>query len=163
MKKKSVILLIIVILWMGFIFLMSSDTGEDSGSKSRNIIVFIVSKYDKITNASPEIIKYHNSYEFISKVEHVFRKMCHFGEYFILGILLISFLISLNKFSVSKIVIYSLLIVFFYACTDEFHQTFVDGRSGEILDISIDTLGGFTGLGIVFLINNKFNNRKNIE
>lgn len=32
-----------------------------------------------------------------------------------------------------------------YACTDEYHQTFVDGRSGSPLDVVIDGLGAAVG------------------
>lgn len=32
-------------------------------------------------------------------------------------------------------------IAFLYACTDEFHQTFVDGRSGTPRDVAIDSIG----------------------
>ena len=28
-----------------------------------------------------------------------------------------------------------------YACTDEFHQTFVDGRNGTPVDVCIDAIG----------------------
>ena len=40
-----------------------------------------------------------------------------------------------------------------YAISDEIHQTFIPGRSGEIRDVIIDSLGIFTGLliCIVFL------------
>lgn len=33
------------------------------------------------------------------------------------------------------------LICMIYASTDEFHQTFVDGRSGKSADVLIDTSG----------------------
>ena len=41
---------------------------------------------------------------------------------------------------------------FFYACTDEFHQLFVNGRSGQLLDIFIDTLGAIFGVAILILL-----------
>ena len=33
-----------------------------------------------------------------------------------------------------------------YACTDEFHQSFVPGRSPSLVDVGIDTVGTFVGL-----------------
>ena len=33
-----------------------------------------------------------------------------------------------------------------YACTDEFHQRFVPGRSGELRDVGIDCCGVLTGV-----------------
>jgi VanZ family protein len=32
-------------------------------------------------------------------------------------------------------------IAFAYACTDEFHQTFVSGRTGTPIDVAIDSIG----------------------
>ena len=45
-----------------------------------------------------------------------------------------------------------MLIVIGYACTDEFHQLFVPGRSGQITDVMIDTLGGSIGVLIISVI-----------
>ena len=39
-----------------------------------------------------------------------------------------------------------------YSITDEIHQTFVFGRSGEIRDVLIDSVGIFTGILLVILI-----------
>jgi VanZ family protein len=33
-----------------------------------------------------------------------------------------------------------------YAATDEFHQSFVPGRSARVMDVGIDTLGALLGL-----------------
>lgn len=58
---------------------------------------------------------------------------------------------SRNKHSnsASKILRRALFIGFLYACTDEFHQTFVPGRSGELRDILIDTFGVLLGALII--------------
>ena len=43
-------------------------------------------------------------------------------------------------------------VCFFYACTDEFHQTFVVGRSGEFRDVCIDSGGALFGILLVLLL-----------
>jgi VanZ family protein len=43
-----------------------------------------------------------------------------------------------------------LLFSFLYGCSDEFHQSFVPGRSSEVLDLIADTIGGVIG-GYVYL------------
>ena len=43
----------------------------------------------------------------------------------------------------------ALVIVFLYACTDEFHQLFIPGRSGEFRDVMVDTCGGIIGLILI--------------
>ena len=45
-----------------------------------------------------------------------------------------------------KLILYSMLICFLYACTDEFHQLFVYGRSAEIKDVLIDSFGSLTSI-----------------
>ena len=152
MNKKAIVLLILVILWMGFIFYMSNNSGDDSGSKSKNIIMFIVDKYDKITNASKERIEYHKSEEFIKEANYYFRKVCHFSEYFIFGILLFIFLIVLNHSTLLKCSLFSIGISILYAASDEFHQTLVNGRSGQVRDVLIDSLGAIVGTLLVTII-----------
>ena len=46
----------------------------------------------------------------------------------------------------------ALLICAVYAATDELHQMFVQGRSCEVRDILIDSLGALTGILIACLI-----------
>ena len=153
MNKKSIILGIILIIWMGLIFYMSSSTGEESGGTSEKIIIFLVNKYDKITHASPDTINYHQSEDFVNYANFIFRKICHFGEYFILGVLALSFVISLNKYSSCISFMYSTIFSILYAIIDEYHQTFISGRSGQITDILIDSFGVLCGVVFIFLIN----------
>ena len=39
-----------------------------------------------------------------------------------------------------------------YAVSDEFHQSFVASRQGQLLDVAIDTAGAFVGLLVVWAI-----------
>lgn len=43
------------------------------------------------------------------------------------------------------------LFAVLYAISDEYHQTFVPGRNGTIIDVFIDAAGAFTGLMTFFL------------
>lgn len=63
----------------------------------------------------------------------VIRKFAHFTEYFILAAL----------FCWNKPDNRWLCIIFcvLFACSDEFHQLYVSGRSGQIMDIFIDAGG----------------------
>ncbi|MDY6314114.1 MAG: VanZ family protein, partial [Clostridia bacterium] len=46
----------------------------------------------------------------------------------------------------------SLLCSALYAASDEFHQLFVPGRSGEFRDVCLDSAGALTGILIFILI-----------
>ena len=53
-----------------------------------------------------------------------------------------------NKFIVS------LLICVIYALSDEIHQLFIIGRSGNIIDVLIDSLGSIIGIFIIKKVGN---------
>lgn len=133
---KKILKFILIILCMATIFYFSSESGEESSDKSDGIIVktaeFFLNK--KLDSVSKE--------KYINKYVVLIRKGAHFTIYSILGILLISFIgefRTLNRWSIYITV----LIVFLYAISDEIHQTFIPGRSGELKDILLDSFGGF--------------------
>lgn len=61
------------------------------------------------------------------------KKGSHFGAYFILA--------WLARFALGRWD-WALLLTAVYAVSDEYHQTFIPGRDGNLLDVLIDTLGG---------------------
>ena len=152
MSKKTIILGILLIIWMGFIFIMSNDSGTESGKDSKDIVTYIINKYDKITHASDDTINYHHSTEFLDKANLIFRKICHFSEYFILSIIALCLFISFNKYSLLKCNIYAIMFSILYSITDEIHQLFVSDRSGNVIDVLIDSGGAIIGSIIISLI-----------
>ena len=82
---------------------------------------------------------------FIFDMNVVIRKFAHFGEYVVLGFL-VSLTIKDYQKSKFKIIMYSLIFCIFIALTDEFHQTFIIMRNGNIIDAFIDTLGSMEGI-----------------
>ena len=136
---KKVIKWILVLLCMLTIFFFSSDNANKSTKKSNGLIVQITQVFlgHKLSNKEKEIK--------IDQYDKYLRKSAHFTLYLILGLLLISALYE-YKLDDTKTILIALLIAFLYACSDEFHQLFVPGRSGEILDVLIDTLGSLTGI-----------------
>lgn len=70
------------------------------------------------------------------------RKSAHFFLYALLG-LFIGF--SLKKYRV-KSIFFTLIGILLFALSDEYHQTFIPGRSGELRDVGIDFLGGTAGI-----------------
>lgn len=39
-----------------------------------------------------------------------------------------------------------------YACSDEFHQLFVEGRAGLVSDVIVDSVGAVLGLALFLLL-----------
>ena len=135
---KKIGKLILVIIWMIVIFMFSNDNSIESSKKSDGLIInsIQVVMNRKLTVKETEtVLKY-----LVTPV----RKCAHFFLYFILGILIIS--ICREFFPINyKILLLASLIFLLYAISDEIHQLFVPGRSGEIKDILIDYLGSLTG------------------
>ena len=85
----------------------------------------------------------------IAQFSFILRKTAHFSVYLVLGILVLNFL---KEFRLKHILVIALIICCFYSISDEYHQTFVPGRSGEVRDVCIDTAGAFTGISIGELV-----------
>jgi len=49
-------------------------------------------------------------------------------------------------------IIAALLICVLYAASDEIHQLFIAGRSGEVRDVLIDSAGASIGIGIWMVV-----------
>lgn len=130
MKKRINILL--VIIWMILIFIMSSFNSTESSNQS-NFIVDIIANIFNTTN--------------INILSLIIRKLAHFTEYFILGILVYNLIHSYDK----KIYI-GIIICVLYAISDEIHQLFVPGRSCQLLDILIDSMGSIAGTYLLCFI-----------
>ena len=150
----KVVKICFLVLWMALIFSFSNQKDVDSSKVSDGFIDRTVVRIYKIFN---ENITKEKENEIIEKYTYPIRKFAHYTLYFILGIL--SFLVvkdySINK----KLIIYSLLICFLYACSDEFHQLFIIGRSASIKDVIIDTFGSFCSISIFYIFNKKISKR----
>lgn len=67
------------------------------------------------------------------------------------GILFMSLFLT-YEFSDLKRIGFSFLIGVEYAALDEIHQLFVEGRSGQVTDVLIDSIGIFLGICFVLII-----------
>jgi VanZ family protein len=82
------------------------------------------------------------SAETIELLHAIVRKCGHLSEYFVFSLLVLRSLRgSLGGQSLKRALI-TLAIVAGYASTDEFHQSFVPGRTAAVSDVLIDTSGG---------------------
>ena len=130
---KKILSILITIIWMLLIFNYSNANAESSSSISNGIIRNTVHFITKIDKDSEEMNYYVKKYAF------PLRKCAHFAEYFILGILVSNMLYTLGMRN--KYILLASIICIIYAITDEFHQTFIDGRSGQIRDVFLDSSG----------------------
>jgi VanZ family protein len=86
----------------------------------------------------------HASSDTLAFLHHIIRKCAHFTEYFIFSLLVLRGFRAGEKGTRLRWAVLTLLIVAGYASLDEFHQSFVPGRTPAVTDVVIDTTGGAT-------------------
>lgn len=155
---KRVIAYLFTLLVMASIFYFSDQPATKSKKTSSSItkkIVSVVTKNKKLPAKKKK--------ELESKWEKAIRKIAHFSLFALLGIcaFISASLTFIKKGShfIQKDALISLVFCLLYAISDEFHQTFVAGRSGQITDVLIDLSGSLVGIlitsSILYLINRK--------
>ena len=149
-KKKFIIKLLFVILWLGVIFYFSNADASKTTNQSLGLTKTIVTYSLKITNSihlTNIDINDTNVDKIIDDIHPFIRKLAHFTEFFILGILV---LIMIKETNLNYYYTFTILFCLFVAILDETHQLFIDGRAGNIKDVLIDTSGS-----IIYIIINK--------
>lgn len=135
-KKFSRICFVLIALVM---FYFSSQPGDESNYLSDSLAEIIQIESD-------------GSYLHISVQPLVLglnlRKMAHIGIFAALGML--AFLSQEENINVGKRVASAILVSYFYACFDEFHQSLVPDRAGSFGDTIIDLIGIL--LGVLFIL-----------
>ena len=146
MKKTiiRIILIILILLWMYIVFGFSGQNGEESSGISFKISMLLTRNNEEVSRT----------------IEPYIRKIAHFSEYAVGGILIFLLILTFEKISPKVRNISSIIITIIYAISDEVHQLFVPGREGKIVDVYIDTLGIITGILFINLIIKVFNKNK---
>ncbi|MEI3336286.1 MAG: VanZ family protein [Clostridium sp.] len=139
-KKKYILRWTMLVLWMCFIFYMSSRSGSESQEQS-DLVLSILNFLGLQLNESIKNI-----------ASFIVRKTAHVTEYMILYILIFRVVTLYSNTKKSKLI--ALFCMVLYASTDEIHQLFVPGRSGMVRDVFIDSIGGIIGVGITFIYEN---------
>ncbi len=121
------------ILWMGLIFILSH---QEAGSSSQLSSGITRTLYNIINSALPWLKLELDFFHFLV------RKGAHFTAYLVLGILLSRAMKPVDRKTYFRV----LFLCILYAMSDEFHQTFISGRSGELRDVLIDSSGSMTGI-----------------
>jgi VanZ family protein len=127
-----------LLVWLVFISIASSN-GFSAGNTSRIIEPILFWLFPHITHERVETIHF------------VTRKLAHFSEYALLGILAArAFITSPGNRLRRHWFVASLVLIILYALLDEYHQSFVPSRTASIYDSFIDMSGGFTALVVIW-------------
>ena len=142
------ILLLLIIALLVSIFQFSNQDGDDSSALSRQVAAFLSFL---INPAYMNSVKETAQNHVISFLIHPVRKLAHFAEYGLLGVLLMCAALCL-KMRMGTRMFCSILCAAVCAVVDEFHQTFVTGRAGVPADVLLDTCGACCGVLIVWIL-----------
>lgn len=82
--------------------------------------------------------------------DYPLRKGAHMAEFAVLAYLWVRALSGSTTWPRKKIFWIAFVLTFLYACSDEFHQSFVPGRVMSPKDVLIDTLGAGIALRLLF-------------
>ncbi len=160
-NKKMLISWLVVVAWAIVIFNFSGmDYYESNRLSGYATTKIIESTATNKPNTNQNINKEADNQEEVAaqkqnkikSLHYYVRKGAHASIYFVLTILIVIALYISGLRDIRAYLV-AILICFLYACTDEFHQVFVPGRTGQFKDVIIDTIGGIIGIILVLTIN----------
>ena len=141
----------VLVFWMALIFHFSNQRAAESAEISGSFSYRIVSGVRNVLSADWEEETVEAAAVWL---EHPLRKAAHMTEYAVLAWICLGNCMQyllLRK----KRYVWAWLAASCYAATDEFHQLFIEGRSGEIRDVAIDSMGALLGLLLLWKILNR--------
>ncbi|MBC3805062.1 VanZ family protein [Acetobacterium fimetarium] len=132
---KCLIAWMLVVFWMAVIFYFSSQPAVQSAKLSTHVTQLTISFFG--VNMG------------IDALEHYIRKSAHFLIFLMLGGLTLH---ALKWSRVSRATVVAFVICVFYAISDELHQLFALGRSAQVRDVLIDSVGAAMGIILCVLL-----------
>lgn len=143
--------IVLVAAWCVFIFLMSAKGGDASQGMSDGVIVSIIKLlYPGFEGLGPDV-----QAAAIGMWSFPVRKAAHLSEYALLGLLTSNAVVQVERARVGYLnlrsdakwlLLAALAFCVLFAASDEFHQLFVEGRSGQLRDVLIDSDGAAIGV-----------------
>lgn len=149
MKRKFISRTIISIFLLGLmaaIFYLSHQPAEVSSEVSGGLIYrvlnFIMSGFDSLSEQERA--------QTIESLQYVFRKGAHATAYATMGGLSMGLMLTFDFKKKWSPVAFAFLLSFLYAVSDEVHQLFIEGRSGQVSDVVLDSCGAIFGIAVVW-------------
>lgn len=144
--------------WMLLVFLLSAQSSDESAALSGAHLRVVATVIDALAQTVGEA---GLSEAALAGLHTVIRKAAHVVAYVVLGVLTVHAVVvsagdapaavgasptRIGQWARSRPGPLAWLIATGYAASDELHQIFVPGRSGEFIDVLLDSLGAFVGV-----------------
>ncbi len=152
MKSKRILILriaiiVICLLWQSVIYGFSAENSGVSGGRSRGIC----ESFAELLLRGREGVTDEDITALAERIEPPLRSLAHMFCFAILGGLYFLMLASFGITGMSRGAL-SVGCAFLYAVFDEMHQYFVPGRSMQLGDIAVDTVGALLAVSVLSLI-----------
>ena len=141
--SKRTIYLLLTLLWVAVIFSFSLQPATTSSEVSRGVGEWLVETFVPFLSERLEAMPV----EQLEFLHTLLRKAGHFSEFFVLGILA---MLSVLQTKVRYRLLSALSFCALVAAVDEAIQLFVSGRSGQVTDVVLDSVGALCGI-VVFV------------
>lgn len=132
----------ILYILLGLIVFFIWDNSMQNGGSSDGFSIFFAEAFAPIVNK----LGFHEN---IWTMNRIVRKLAHLTEFTILGSVLYTIL---RRYITYGTVIKTIALGILIASLDEFIQLFSPGRSSQLSDILIDTIGVILGILLVKLV-----------
>lgn len=139
--------IILLVCWMGLIFYFSHQTAEKSSSVSGKV----VEKVSQVVYPNYEDLTEDEKHEVVASLQGVVRTLAHFCIYGGLGFFAYLAFVSYVTLKYKTRIFWMLETCLLYAASDEYHQTFIEGRSMQVSDIVVDFLGSLIAILICIM------------
>lgn len=155
---KAAASVLLAAVWCVFIFYMSAKNGDSSQQMSNGVIKMLAGV---LVPGYADMDTIHQAIA-VSTLSFPVRKAAHFCEYAILGLLVSNAALQIARTFKQRGMDIAVDTVPFvpgralfaaawafcalFAAGDEFHQLFVDGRSGQLFDVGVDSVGALAGV-----------------
>lgn len=157
---KTVMSLLVSLGIMIVIFMLSAQNSGESGALSEKVARMLA----RVFVSGFDVMSFGDQAAIITSWSLPVRKLAHGTEY---ACLAISWFVSCWQLhslafeqkgraldperALPRAMIAALAISVAYACTDEIHQLFIDGRAGQIADVLVDGTGALVGCLLCYL------------
>lgn len=139
--QKTRIYALMTLVWIGIILSFSLQPGDKSSQMSSGVGSWFAEVFfGNLKTISKEQVEF---------LHFLLRKCGHFLKFFILGILGV---LTVSQTNLRHKGVMGIVFCAAIASIDETIQLFVPGRSGQISDVLLDSVGAMVGIGAMLVM-----------
>jgi len=142
--RKAVVFLLLTVSVTAFIWHNSLQDAVNSREASKFFDLLLV-----------QLVKFSGGTLSWREVDHFVRKLAHFTEFALLGMMLRSFFaaaVAWGRQLLSRCTLLAVCLCAMVAGMDEYLQQFSPGRSCQLSDVALDSSGALMGILVVELL-----------